>query len=144
LNIDVIHLIDYNLYIMGAAHCGLGDLQTGEDYLMQALQNTLQTGKTDHLMNILFSFAQLLLKESEAAGDEDTSLKKQTQAFALLSLVVDNPFTWQVYRDKASHLRDEQVALLPEAVRTAVTTPALPQEWPQDGQQFIDEIIRSV
>lgn len=110
--IGVIHLMSYNLTILGAAASEQGDKESGRKHLAEALQTSLQARKVDSVMNVLYFFARLLLHD-------DPSARKQTRALELLSLVVHHPATWQPIRDRASRLRDEQASITSVAASLA-------------------------
>ena len=102
------------------------------NYLEEALVTTWKTRKTDNFMSALFFFARLLLKE----GDVGSQLKfqKQTQAFELLSIIVQHPSTWQVIRERANHAKSELASVLPENITTMFSVLPNWQEW---ARQFI-------
>jgi tetratricopeptide (TPR) repeat protein len=115
-----IAFIIYNLNCLGAAACGLGDFQTSRNYLTEALQMAWPPQKPDQLMNALFYFATLLVKESNlVASPEPFDLQKKAQALELLALVVGQPATWQAIKDRAARLQAQLEADLPPEVVAA-------------------------
>ncbi|MBI1877996.1 MAG: tetratricopeptide repeat protein [Chloroflexi bacterium] len=118
--IGFIHLIIHNLYGLGAAACGLGDLQTSRNYLTEALQLGWKTRILHQVMNVLFYFAALLVKESHCAASlEPFDPQKKTKALELLALVIGQPATWQTIKDRAARLQAQLEADLPPEVVAA-------------------------
>jgi tetratricopeptide (TPR) repeat protein len=118
------NVIIYNLCGLGAAACGLGDLQTSRNYLTEALLLGWETRILGQLMNALFYFAALLVKESNlAASTEPSDLQKKTRALELLAIVLGHPATWQPIKDRAARLQAEIEAGLARDNTTTATAP---------------------
>jgi predicted ATPase len=118
--IGEIRYITYNLYALGTATCGLGNLQASRNYLTEALQLAWEAQHIDNIMNILFYFATLLVKESHgAASPELFDLQKKTKALELLALVIGHPAPWQPIKDRAARLQAQLEAELPPEVVAA-------------------------
>jgi hypothetical protein len=78
------------------------------------------------ILNTLAIWASLLMKESKQPFGGDSSHEgafskeaKLEKALEILALVVHHRATWQVYRDKATHLLAELEAELPPEVVAA-------------------------
>jgi tetratricopeptide (TPR) repeat protein len=118
--ISEIRYITYNLYGLGAATCSLGHLQAGRNYLTEALHLAWEAQHIDNIINILFYFATLLVKESHgAASPELFDPQKKTKALELLALVIGHPAPWQPIKDRAARLLAELEADLPPEVVAA-------------------------
>jgi tetratricopeptide (TPR) repeat protein len=118
-----IHCILANLFDLGSTMCGLGDLQTSRNYLTEALQLAWKTQKLEMLMNTLFYFAAMLVKESDlTAGPEPFDPQKKMKALELLSIVIGHPAAWQAIKDRAAYLQARLEAELPLDVITTAKT----------------------
>jgi predicted ATPase/DNA-binding XRE family transcriptional regulator len=118
--IGEIRYITYNLYGLGAATCGLGNLQASRIYLAEALHLAWKAQHIDNIMNILFYFATLLVKESHGrAGPELFDPQKKTKALELLAMVIGHPAPWQPIKDRAARLQAQLEAELPPEVVAA-------------------------
>jgi tetratricopeptide (TPR) repeat protein len=118
--IGEIRYITYNLYSLGAATCGLGNFQASRNYLTEALHLAWEAQHIDNIMNILFYFATLLVKESDmAASPEPFDLQKRTTVLELLAIVIGHPAPWQPIKDRAARLQAQLEADLPPEVVTA-------------------------
>jgi predicted ATPase len=112
--IDHRALMSYNLNCLGAAACGLNDLEASRRYLLRALQISAALQIPDSAALTLYLFAQLLLKEGERSDlPASEKLQKQGQAVELLALVINQPATWQLIRDRAQRVLAELLESLP-------------------------------
>jgi tetratricopeptide (TPR) repeat protein len=133
-DVNLVHFIGYNLSLVGLAAGEQGDLPTAREYLIEALQTFLILGKEDSSMNVLFFFARLLLKESDAEREADVKSGKRALALELLSMVIQSHATWQPMRDRADHLLAELASEL-----TDRATPNPLPNWQTIAQQLINE-----
>ncbi len=108
---------------LGEASLGLENYLAARNYLLEALETTSGTA---YALPALISWAMLLEKEADVpaagvvAGPEVLANHEPKQrAAAILSLVINHPATWQVYRDKADRLLAELEAELPPEVFAA-------------------------
>jgi tetratricopeptide (TPR) repeat protein len=110
-------LMAYNLCGMGAAACGMGDLQTARQYLLRSLKLAHESQIFPQASLAIYFFARLLVLESQnatpggAPGVEQ--LEKQAHAVELLAWVIHQPATWQLIRDRAQHVLAELLESLP-------------------------------
>jgi hypothetical protein len=105
----------------------MGDLPAARVYLMDALHITSETGLLAYLTIVLFHYATLLIKESEAelnVLEKAETTPKQTKALELLALVHRHPATWHVYRTRAKQRSAELETLLPHATVVAANARA--------------------
>jgi tetratricopeptide (TPR) repeat protein len=103
--------LSHLLYCLGESAYGMGDLPAARAYLMDALHVTSETGLLAYLTIVLFHYATLLVKESEAAPAD--AAPKQAKALELLALVHRHPTTWHVYRSRAKQRYVELETRLP-------------------------------
>lgn len=130
-------LICYNLNGLGAAACGLDDLEASRRYLLRSLQIANEAQLADHAGVALYLLAQLLVKESDHSTlSEEQRLQKERQALALLAWVIEQPTTWQPIRDRARQIQAELVDRLAPGVVDAAC--ALGKEW------LLAEIMREL
>jgi tetratricopeptide (TPR) repeat protein len=135
--INDIHFIIHNLFVLVVVTCSLGDLQASRTYLTEALQLGWESQKVSGEPRILFGFARLLMKESDmAASHEQVANQKRAKAIELLVVVTNHPATWQLYRDKAAFLLAELEAELPPEVVTTAKARA--------KSQTLDEVIAEI
>jgi tetratricopeptide (TPR) repeat protein len=110
------NLVCYNLNGLGAATCGLGDLEASRRYLLRSLQSAHEAQIPDHAGVALLWLARLLIKEGHTGRAEVERTQKETQALALLAWVIHQPTTWQPIRDRARQTQTELVERLPPDV----------------------------
>ncbi len=106
---------------LGAAACGLGDLQAARQYLHEALKTAMTLeGHNQTVLIALVRWATLLAKESALLGQGSLACpEKKAQAVELLALVLHHPVTLQVFKDSAARLLAQLEADLPREVVTA-------------------------
>jgi hypothetical protein len=116
-------LMAYNLCGLGAAACGMGDLQTGRQYLLRALKHAHESQIFPQASLAIYFYARLLILESQNAAPKGApgidQLKKQAHAVELLAWVIHQPATWQLIRDRAQRVLAELLESPP--ADTAVT-----------------------
>ncbi|GAB4577734.1 MAG: BTAD domain-containing putative transcriptional regulator [Anaerolineales bacterium] len=103
--IESLHYLVYALYVLGAAALESGDLLGSRASLQESLLLAWKTQKADNFMSALYFYARLLLKEGEK--DAARKIQNQTQAFEMLSVIVEHPSSWRVIRERASRLMGE-------------------------------------
>jgi predicted ATPase len=113
------NLVCYNLNGLGAATCGLNDLEASRGYLLRSLQTAQAAQIPDHAGVALLWLALLLVKEGRSGESEGERIRKETQALALLAWVIHQPTTWQPIRDRARQTEAELVGRLPSEVVAA-------------------------
>jgi predicted ATPase/DNA-binding CsgD family transcriptional regulator len=92
----------YNLYGLGAAACGLGNLAASRHYFLHSLQITSTTQIFNQLLSALYYFTQLLIQEGQLPTvTAQERQQKRTLAVELLTIVIQHPATWQLFRDRA-------------------------------------------
>jgi predicted ATPase/DNA-binding SARP family transcriptional activator len=107
-------LMAYNLCGMGAAACGMGDLQAGRQYLLRALKLAHGAQIFPQASLAVYFLSQLLVTESQDAGlSASQRLETQANAARLLAWVIHRPTTWQLFRDRAQQLLAELAESLP-------------------------------
>lgn len=95
-------LVPYNLYILGAAALGLGDLKKGRQYLEESIRLSLAKESFDQTASALYFLSKLLIVEGQAAA-----------AVQILACIVRQPTSWQAIRDRALVLLGELERDLP-------------------------------
>ena len=70
--IGSLELMAYNLYCLGTAICGLGDFQTGRDYIIKGLSKAWEAQVIDQATVALFYLALSLARESDPATSTGT------------------------------------------------------------------------
>ncbi len=110
-------LVSWMLGGLGQAAVGLGNFQEARSYLLEALEIAKRT--LDTLMAMVV-WATLLQEEADRPVAGAVSTQKppapqaqKQQAVAILSLVVNQPNIWQIFKDQAARLLTQLEAELP-------------------------------
>jgi predicted ATPase len=98
-------LVPYNLYGLGAASLGLGDLAKSHQYLVESTSLSLSRESPDQAASALYYLAKLLMTEGH--------LTKKLMAAQILACILEEPACWQAIKDKARILLKELEAELP-------------------------------
>ena len=108
------------LCYLGAVEAALGEVQSSQGHLMEALKTAYAMQMPSVSPIALLYLGTLWVKEGDAAGvTEPIKLQKKTQALELFSLVRHHPATWQIFKDRAARLQAELEADLPREVVAA-------------------------
>ena len=95
-------LLSYNLNVLGAATCRIGDLAESRRHLFRSLQIAHERRMPDKAALMLYFLAQLFIQEGTiSAASSNQPAAQQVAALELLAFVIDQPATWQVVRDRA-------------------------------------------
>ena len=109
-----------NLCCLAEAAYRTGDLANSRAYLISALELGAAGPLLPRISLALFHAASLLLQEDTlAGGSRPHDPDKLKTAWQWLTVVADSPATWQVWRERATHLRDRCAASLSAEVLLA-------------------------
>lgn len=123
---------------LGQAASGLTDFQAGRKYLIEALQVTFGARLIPQILDTLFDFASLLVKESNLADmSEPARLQQRALALAQLVLITHHPQAKQVNKDRANQL----IAHLETELPTDIVAIAKAQGNSQTLEEMIKEIL---
>ena len=107
--------ITYACCVLGLAACTTGDYETSRVNLTKALENAWKNKKADFIPVCIYFFAILLVEE--AAHTEAAKCETLT----LLTLVSNQPATWQPIKDHAARFQARLVkGLSPDLVDSAM------------------------
>jgi predicted ATPase len=95
-------LVPYNLYILGAAALGLGQVEKSLQYLEESIRLSLSRESPDQTASALYFLAKLLVAKNQ--------VPKAVQVLACISL---SPACWQAIKDRAVVLLEELGSELP-------------------------------
>ena len=127
-------LLSYNLNVLGAATCSLGELAASRGHLYRSLQIAHELRMPDKAALMLYFLALMFIQEGTAPVPSGEQAAQQYAALELLAFVVDQPATWQVVRDRAARVQaDLLVHLHPDAAAAAQA---------RGCQRSFDEIAR--
>ena len=130
-------LLSYNLNVLGAATCRIGDLAESRRHLFRSLQIAHERRMPDKAALMLYFLAQLFIQEGTiSAASSNQPAAQQVAALELLAFVIDQPATWQVVRDRAARVQADLLARLhPDAGAAAQA---------RGRQRSFDEIARTL
>jgi hypothetical protein len=118
-------LAPYNLYILGAAALGLGDLEKSLQYLEESIRLSLSRENPDQTASALYFLAKLLVANNQTS-----------KAVQILACVLEQPATWQAIKDRAVVLLEELSSELPAKEFAKAK---------EEGQkQMLEEVARAV
>jgi hypothetical protein len=113
-------LLSYNLNVLGAATCSLGELAESRGHLYRSLQIAHELRMPDKASLMLYFLALQFIQEGNAAAPTGQQAAQQYAAVELLAFVVDQPATWQAVRDRAVRVQaDLSARLHPDAAAAA-------------------------
>lgn len=116
-NLDI---MPYALYCMGAATCGLSNLQTSRKYLVKAVELGWQNENLWHTKTALYFLAQLLYAESGLDTlTESVKMQKKAQALELLTLLIIHPDTYLALKSRVAQFQNVLESQLPADVVAA-------------------------
>jgi predicted ATPase/transcriptional regulator with XRE-family HTH domain len=108
------------LCYLGAVEAALGEVQSSQGHLMEALKTAYAMQMPSVSPIALLYLGTLLMKEGDAAGvTQPVKLQKKAKALELFTLVRHHPATQQIFKDRAARLQAELEADLPREVVTA-------------------------
>jgi predicted ATPase len=118
-------LVPYNLYILGAAALGLGQVEQSSQYLEESIRLSLSRESPDQTASALYFLAKLFVAKNQTS--------KAVQTLACISV---NPVCWQAVKDRAVVLLEELSSELPakEFARAKV----------EGEKQTLEEVARAV
>jgi tetratricopeptide (TPR) repeat protein len=90
----------YNLYVMGAVECALGNLQSARELLGKALRMAWEQEEETNKPVVLYYIVQLFYAEYRAQPDSS----KLLDIGRLLLFLQHYPATWQAFKDRAAKL----------------------------------------
>lgn len=130
-------LLSYNLNVLGAATCSLGELAASRRCLFRSLQIAYELRMPDKAALMLYFLALLFIQEGKMfAAPSDQQSAQDVAALELLAFVVDQPATWQAVRDRAARKQADLAAhLLPDVAAAAQA---------RGRQRSFDEIARTL
>jgi hypothetical protein len=101
---------------LGAIECAMGEVQTGQEHLIEALKTAYAIQSTNSTI-ILLNLGVLMAKLSDAINvTEAVNLQQKTKALELFTLVSSHPATWQIFRNKAALLQAKLATQLPPEI----------------------------
>jgi predicted ATPase len=95
-------LVPYNLYILGAAALGLGQVEKSLQYLEESIRLSLSRESPDQTASALYFLAKLLVTKGQV-----------TKAVQILAGILEQPTCWQAIKDRAKGLLYELESELP-------------------------------
>lgn len=118
-DIHYISTLSWALNGLGVAAYGQGDILTARTHLQAALK-TAANSQVDTLMFLTY-WATLLIKETSILSETPLSGKEaRERAVEILTLVIDYPGNWQIFKDRAIRLLAElETELTPDMVTAA-------------------------
>lgn len=127
----------FGLCVLGQAAGGLSDFHTGRKYLVEALEITFRARLIPQVLDTLFDFADLLVKESSQAGISKPAPSQQAAlALVQLVLVAHHPQAKQISKERANRLITHLETELPADVVAAAKA--------QGQSQLLDDMIETV
>ncbi len=128
-------LLSYNLNVLGAAVCSLGELAASRRYLFRSLEIAHELRMPDKAALMFYFLALLFIQEGRMdAASPDHQAVKQYTALELLAFIVNQPATWQAVRDRAVRAQTDLVVHLHPDTAAAAQT--------RGRQRSFDEIAR--
>lgn len=127
-------LMSYNLYGLAAAAASLHDFAAARRNLLRSLQIAHSMQMRDNVAATLYVVAHLAVEESKAAGVSAVERQaKQAWAVELLSLVIHQPATWQLFRDRAERRQADLMAGLSAEIAAAALE--------RGRQRLLEEVV---
>lgn len=119
--IGVPEVLAFVLVGLGEVAAGRGDLPLMRQYLLEALASGLNQREYSVALKALVSWANLLSRdETGGVTQPATGKSRPEQATGLLSLVINHPAAWQMFKDEASALLSIlEPQLTPQALAAA-------------------------
>jgi hypothetical protein len=128
--------ICFGLCVLGGAAGGLNEFQAGRKYLVEALQITFRARLIPQVLDTLFDFADLLVKESRWGSISEPAPSQQA-ALAQLVLISHHPQTKHIAKERANRL----IAQLETTLPADVVVAAKAQGQSQTLEGMIKEIV---
>ena len=140
--------ISRSLSVLSVTAANLKDFQAAWNYIYEALEIAVDTQTHPLILLALMHLAILLAKDTNRFKHEETDPNEEAisiklskeRAIEILTLVMNHPTTWQVYKDKAARLQVELATELPPEVVAAAQERGKPRDLMDTVRELLAEL----